>query len=354
MYTIVCVFIFMSSLAWLEGMRVNAAAEVEAAFYEKTAAAEAARERETAASVRLQSAWRARTTRVLIAYWTEHALEVERVTRGHLGRQVTRRLRIERDLLRQRAFFDAYATCIQLRFRGFHSRKFLHNFYARKAYVTAVVQKGDEVRSRLAQKLEQQVAEKTSEQERTGRETVNSLATRLHHLRSTASCAGIYNSPYHVGYHPTAFGVPVEEHLRNAVRPVIKQELSERGRTLKPVGSLPPIQPRNMHQASYGEMMQEERQERWLDKTKRMAQEDFVKATGRMPLNYPGSVHVATGYHPPPASLERSVDKSRWVSEENFKPAVPSNRLVDPARPVEMGMSEKSRLAMSGSYIPAA
>ena len=57
------------------------------------------------------------------------------------------------------------------------------------------------------------MAEKTQEQETTGRETVLRLATRLHHLRSTASCAGIYNSPYHVGYHPTAFGVAVEEHL---------------------------------------------------------------------------------------------------------------------------------------------
>ena len=271
------------------------------------------------------------------------------MTRGHLGRQVTRRKRIERDLIRQRAFFDSYATCIQLRFRGFHSRKFLHNFYARKAYVTAVVQKGDEVRSRLAQRLEQQVAEKTGEQERSGRETVNTLATRLHHLRSTASCAGIYNSPYHVGYHPTAFGVPVEEHLRNAVRPVIKKELSERGRTLKPVGSLPPIQPRNMHQASYGEMMQEERQERWLDKTKRMAQEDFVKATGACPSTCrlrPRSHRLSS-----PRLLERSVDKSR-VAEENFRRQC-LNRLVDPARPVELGMSEKSRLAMGGSYIPA-
>ena len=54
-------------------------------------------------------------------------------------------------------------------------------------------------------------AEKTAEQEKTGRETVTRLATRLHHLRSTATRQGIYNSPYHVGYHPTAFGVPVEE-----------------------------------------------------------------------------------------------------------------------------------------------
>jgi len=311
--------------------KAAAAAEIEAMFYARTVEAEVARPAETRATVRLQSAWRGRTTRILIAYWAEHAAFIERVARGHLGRQVARRRFNQLELVRQRTFFDAFATAIQLRFRGYHSRKYLHNFYARKAYVTAVVQKGDAVRAQLQQRLEQQVAEKASEQETQGRETVTRLATRLHHLRSTASCAGIYNSPFHVGYHPTAFGVPVEEHLRHAVRPLIRQELAARGRTLKPVGSLPPIKPRNMHQATYGEMEQEDRQEKWLAKTKRMAQEDFVTAPGKLPFSYPGSVHVATGYHPPPASLERSVDKSRWISDVNFKPAVPTNRLVDPA-----------------------
>lgn len=203
-----------------------------------------------------------------------------------------------------------------------------------------------------------QVAEKTAEQEKTGRETVTRLATRLHHLRSTATCQGIYNSPYHVGYHPTAFGVPVEEHLRSAVRPVIKKELSMRGRSLKPVGSLPPIEPRNVHQAGYAEMEQEERQERWLSKTRRMAQEDFVTAAGKLPLNYPGSVHLETGYNPPPQSLERSVDKAKWISDQNFKPAVPTNRFVDPvgldASMDATGVSAATKPKLMMSSIPAA
>ena len=190
------------------------------------------------------------------------------------------------------------------------------------------------------------MAEKTQEQETTGRETVLRLATRLHHLRSTASCAGIYNSPYHVGYHPTAFGVAVEEHLSNAIRPTIKRELAQRGRKLTAVPQLPPIAPRNMP-APYPEMEDRARQEAWLNKTTRMGQDDFVTAAGKNPLTYPGSVHVtnvgdatqtSVGYHPPPASLERGIDKTRWVSEHNFKPAVPTNQLVDPARS-QMGMS---------------
>lgn len=68
-------------------------------------------------------------------------------------------------------------------------------------------------------------------------------------------------------------------------------------------------------------------QERWLSKTKRIAQEDFVTAAGRLPFRYPGSVHTGTGYNPP-GNLPREVDKTKWVSERTFVGAVPSNRLV--------------------------
>ena len=72
----------------------TAAAEVDAMFYERMKAAEAARPAEVAACTKLQSAWRGRTTRVLIAFWSYHGLIMERITRGHLGRQTARRLRI--------------------------------------------------------------------------------------------------------------------------------------------------------------------------------------------------------------------------------------------------------------------
>ena len=320
-----------ASCSWLRGLRESAPAEIDAAFYAATQAAETARPSEEAACRRLQAAWRGRTARVLVTYWAHHGLIVERITRGHLGRQQARLARIARDVRLQREFFDAFATTIQLRFRAFHSRKYLHNFYARRAYVDAVVHKGEALKAQLQQHLESQVVAKTTEQESKGRETVTRLATRLHHLRSTASCAGIYNSPYHLGFHPTAFGVPVEDHLRNAVRPLIKQEL--RARKLRPIGSLPPIQPRNMHQATYGEMQSEERQEKWLSKTKRVGESDFMTATGKMPLGYPGSVHTGgVGYHPPPPNVDRQVDKSQWVSDQTFKAAVPAGKMLqDPA-----------------------
>lgn len=124
----------------------------------------------------------------------------------------------EVDEQRQRAFFEAHATIIQMRFRAFYSRKYVHNFYARKAYVTSVLQKGDTLRNDMQQHFENQVTEHIERQEQEGRKKVSALAARLHHLRSTDAVPGMFNSPYHVGYHPTAYGVPIEEHLRTAIR----------------------------------------------------------------------------------------------------------------------------------------
>lgn len=191
---------------------------MDALFYERSKVAELLRERETRQAVRLQSVHRGRQVRLMVAEWNALALLIERCARGHLGRQRARRLRIERDTRWQRAIFDAVATTVQKRFRAFHTRKYRHNFYARKAYVASVLRKGDMVRDELKARMEEQVRDRLEKQEVQARERVTALSQRLHHLRSTTTCAGIYNSAYHVGHHPTAFGVPVEQHLRTAIR----------------------------------------------------------------------------------------------------------------------------------------
>ena len=98
------------------------------------------------------------------------------------------------------------------------------------------------------------------------------------------------------------------------------------------------------------ELQHDERQERWLSKTKRMTQEDFITATGKLPFAYPGSVHTGgVGYHPPPQSLERDVDKSRWLSEQTFRPAVPTGKMISSIDPAADKYDE--RLAFESSLI---
>lgn len=196
----------------------GALAEIDASFFEMTTAAEAARDREAAASIKLQKVWRGQLLRWNLKYWNWHASIVGRCARGYLARLQALRKQIKRDQDRQRDFFEAYATVIQLRFRGFHSRKYVHNFYARRAYVAAVLHKGEMIRQDLQKRLDDQVSQHTERQEQEGRKKVALLASKLHHLRSTDAVPGMYNSPYHVGFHPTAFGVTIEEHLRLSIR----------------------------------------------------------------------------------------------------------------------------------------
>lgn len=299
-------------------------------FYEKTLLAESLREQETHSAVRIESVHRGRKVRLTIASDSRDALFIERCTRGHLGRQRARRLRIERDTRWQLALFNSMATTVQKRFRAYHTRKYRHNFYARKAYVASVVQRGEAVRYELQRNMDEQVRDRLEQQETQARERVNTLSMRLHHLRSTATCTGIYNSAYHVGHHPTAFGVPVEEHLRTAIRPVIKRELAVRNKSLRPVQSLPPIKPQKT-EMSYDYVKQEERQEKWIAKTKRIAGQDFNPNGGQRANPFPGSINIGTDYTGGPETLERKVEKNKWVTDEPFYTAVPLNRIVSSA-----------------------
>jgi hypothetical protein len=111
------------------------------------------------------------------------------------------------------------------RYRAYHSRRYKHNYYARKAYIEAVMQKSAALSADNSERLQAQVEEAIASQELKARKEVEQLSVKLHHLVSTKTTAGIYNSPYHDGFLPTAFSIPVEQHLRNAIKPQIREEM---------------------------------------------------------------------------------------------------------------------------------
>ena len=106
-----------------------------------------------------------------------------------------------------------------------------------------MLHKGEAVRKAVAEQQQAEAGARHAEAEGKARARMSYLASKLHHLRSTESVASIYNSPYHAGFQPTAFGVPVEQHLRESIRPLLKQELRNKQKTLRPIASLPPIAP---------------------------------------------------------------------------------------------------------------
>ena len=81
-------------------------------------------------------------------------------------------------------------------YRGYYSRKYEHDFYARKAYLAHVSNKNEEVRMHLDNHHKEKLREEEIRQEECARTEFGELAQNLHHLSSTKTIPGVYNPPY--------------------------------------------------------------------------------------------------------------------------------------------------------------
>ena len=82
----------------------------------------------------------------------------------------------------------------------------------------------------------------------------------------------------------------------------------------------------------HDEIHAKELQEKWLSKTKRIGGADFLP-TGAKSRKEPAhqSIHAGTLYHSQGQILERTVEKSKWVTDRPFYGSVPTNRIVTTA-----------------------
>lgn len=145
-----------------------------------------------------------------------YATELQRLYRGHLGRKRVRRMIDAKYAAMHQAVRHYAAGVVQRHFKGFYSRKHIHDFYARKAYVRAVAAKGEQLRAEMEQQLKEQLQKRLDEEETKARAEFDRTTQQLHHLVSTKAQPGVYNPPYAATMAdvPSAFGVPLETHLR--------------------------------------------------------------------------------------------------------------------------------------------
>jgi hypothetical protein len=123
------------------------------------------------------------------------------------------------------AYFCAAATAIQRRWRGYWSRKHIHSFAARKAYLSAVAQQNAAVRLEMATALEAELLRRAGGRRETARELFERQIGQLHHLVSTKSVPGIFSPPFEgaAGLLPVIEGQTVEEHLQRACRAQVRR-----------------------------------------------------------------------------------------------------------------------------------
>uniref|UniRef100_A0A7S0EK24 Uncharacterized protein n=1 Tax=Hanusia phi TaxID=3032 RepID=A0A7S0EK24_9CRYP len=176
------------------------------------------------AAVAIQCSARRMLCGIAYGHDRKAAISLERLYRGHLGRLAFEVKQAERDAQVRRAFWDCNATLVQKLWRGFHSRKHAHNFYLRKAYLTSVMTRGLEIRSELEAHYRNMSEMEEIKMEQEKIDKFEDVVGSLHHMLSTASCSGVYNSPY-VSNPQTAFGLPIESHLRNVAKGTLRETI---------------------------------------------------------------------------------------------------------------------------------
>mmetsp|Transcript_129784 Transcript_129784/g.225554 ORF Transcript_129784/g.225554 Transcript_129784/m.225554 type:complete len:389 (-) Transcript_129784:86-1252(-) len=194
--------------------------------------------REKQAIIKVQSVYRGSKVRDRWHAVLHNALLVQRLSRGWLARVRTRALRLERTKALNTIFFHHCASVIQKFFRGWWSRRYLHDYYGRKGYLGKVAKRGDWTKEYLRRHHAQKVAEAKAEEESQMRQEFDNLAGELHHLVSTKSIAGVYNPPYN-DILPKAFEKPIEQHLRDSCRVRLPKSLKRPRHRSLPHGAYP-------------------------------------------------------------------------------------------------------------------
>lgn len=174
---------------------------------------------ETTAVVRLQAWWRGQLLRARLAELAAAATKIQALRRGHVGRKVTAARRLARDREERQTYFGRAAGVIQKWWRGYWCRTHVHSFSARKKYINDVLA----VNAKLLQEMEtnhrEQELQEEAESLQVARLRFENTVKNLHHLTSTESCRGIFNSAFDTVYGaPTVGGHPIEAHLRSIAK----------------------------------------------------------------------------------------------------------------------------------------
>ena len=83
-------------------------------------------------------------------------LQLQRVARGRAGRKCVSERKNAKRLENERLIFEYYAGEIQRLWRGHYSRRYKHDFYARKQYIATVVMRGNDLRNEKQKNSESQ------------------------------------------------------------------------------------------------------------------------------------------------------------------------------------------------------
>ena len=169
------------------------------------------------AALLIQRRFRGWSARRWLALLARNATRIQACFRGHLGRRSFLLAARAREQAASRSFFESRAIVIQKHVRGYLSRKYAQDLYARRNYIAAVSSRGDSLLESSSRAQESQLLYLSSQSESRRSQSFESLVRNAHHLVSTASIPSVFVQPLQ-GTTTTAFDISMEEHIQEAFR----------------------------------------------------------------------------------------------------------------------------------------
>jgi hypothetical protein len=271
---------------------------------------------ENIAATNIQRTFRGSLVRAKRTQKFECCRSIQRVYRGHLARLRCDRIAEAKRAAVRMGFFHYQAHIVQKSFRGYYSRRYYHDFYARKAYISNIMHKSDALKKQLQEHRANLERKQAAERETDARQEFEKVTENLHHLLSTSSQAGIYNSPYLQGNVPTAFNVPVEDHLKRGMSKYLSNTMRRKGSTDRNRGASGQVVSRQSTRRSttasskvrsrsrvsvragsqYGVEKEQQRWEEKFSRLRRLSPKPF-SAGGREQLDkFEGGISIGTPY----------------------------------------------------------
>lgn len=112
---------------------------------------------EILAATNIQRCFKGHVVRKLINEQNAAAIQIQRLARSLLARTFVSNIREQKLQYEQTIYYNYMSILIQKVFRAYYSRRYIHDFYARKKYIESVVLTSNDLKEKMAKHLEIQL-----------------------------------------------------------------------------------------------------------------------------------------------------------------------------------------------------
>ena len=161
------------------------------------------------------------------------ALEVQKALRGYLARANHQKDVEEQNDNLMKQFFEYHISIIIKHWLGYKCRKNVMDYHANRKWLEVTRKKNEETLIELKEQVAKRQYEIDRENEENQRRNFVNIAKNLHHLVSTTTIPGVYNTPFlPAELKPQVYNADIEEHLRGIFK---SSYMKDKGKFLKKI-----------------------------------------------------------------------------------------------------------------------